>query len=106
MTNDVLSEMPCRELVELITDYLEDRLSPVDRRRFETHLATCEACLGMPPARLQCAREVLRDHGNMSSPTVLFVLERFLRTTPSSGALGMAAAFGPGFSAEGVVFAW
>jgi hypothetical protein len=37
-------EMPCRELVELITDYLEDRLSPVDRLRFEAHLATCEAC--------------------------------------------------------------
>jgi anti-sigma factor RsiW len=36
--------MPCRELVELITDYLEDRLSPVDRRRFEAHLATCDAC--------------------------------------------------------------
>jgi anti-sigma factor RsiW len=44
VTNDVLPEMPCRELVELITDYLEDRLSPVDRRRFEAHLATCEAC--------------------------------------------------------------
>ena len=44
MTNEVLPEMPCRELVELITDYLEDRLSPVDRRRFEAHLATCEAC--------------------------------------------------------------
>jgi anti-sigma factor RsiW len=44
VTNDVLPEMPCQELVELITDYLEDRLSPVDRRRFETHLATCEAC--------------------------------------------------------------
>lgn len=69
-------------------------------------LATCEACLGLPPARLQLAREVLRDHGNMSSPTVLFVLERFLRSTPQSGALGLAAAFGPGFSAEGVVFAW
>ena len=44
MTSEVLPEMPCRELVELITDYLEDRLSPVDRRRFEAHLATCEAC--------------------------------------------------------------
>jgi anti-sigma factor RsiW len=44
VTNDVLPEMPCRELVELITDYLEDRLSPVDRRRFEAHLATCDAC--------------------------------------------------------------
>jgi anti-sigma factor RsiW len=36
--------MPCRELVELITDYLEDRLLPVDRVRFEAHLAECEAC--------------------------------------------------------------
>jgi anti-sigma factor RsiW len=39
-----LPEMPCRELVDLITDYLEDRLSPVDRARFEAHLADCEAC--------------------------------------------------------------
>lgn len=37
-------EMPCRELVELITDYLEDRLPPADRRRFEAHLAECEPC--------------------------------------------------------------
>ena len=39
-----LPEMPCRELVELITDYLEDRLAPSDRARFEAHLAECEAC--------------------------------------------------------------
>ena len=39
-----LPEMPCRELVELVTDYLEDRLSPIDRARFEAHLAECEAC--------------------------------------------------------------
>jgi anti-sigma factor RsiW len=39
-----LPEMPCRELVELVTDYLEDRLSPEDRVRFEAHLAACDAC--------------------------------------------------------------
>ena len=39
-----LPEMPCRELVELVTDYLEGRLSPADRARFEIHLAACEAC--------------------------------------------------------------
>ena len=39
-----LPEMPCRELVELITDYLEERLSPQDRARFETHLDQCRAC--------------------------------------------------------------
>ncbi len=44
MIDQDLPEMPCRELVEVITDYLEDRLSPRDRARFEAHLAECEAC--------------------------------------------------------------
>lgn len=39
-----LPEMPCRELVELITEYIEDRLSPPDRARFEAHVADCDAC--------------------------------------------------------------
>lgn len=44
MSDQDLPEMPCRELVELVTDYLEDRLTPIDRARFEAHLATCDAC--------------------------------------------------------------
>ena len=44
MTDRNLPEMPCQELVELVTDYLEERLSPVDRDRFEAHLAQCSAC--------------------------------------------------------------
>jgi anti-sigma factor RsiW len=36
--------MPCRELVELVTDYFEDRLSPADRSRFDAHIAGCDAC--------------------------------------------------------------
>ena len=44
MIDTGLPEMPCRELVELITEYLEDRLSPQDRARFEAHLDQCEAC--------------------------------------------------------------
>jgi anti-sigma factor RsiW len=44
MTGSPLPEMPCRELVELVTDYLEERLSPADRQRFEEHLAACDAC--------------------------------------------------------------
>lgn len=38
------SEMPCREVVELITEYLEGGLSPLDRVRFEAHLEACEPC--------------------------------------------------------------
>jgi anti-sigma factor RsiW len=44
VTDQDLPEMPCRELVELVTDYLEDRLTPSDRARFEAHLAECEYC--------------------------------------------------------------
>jgi anti-sigma factor RsiW len=37
-------ELPCQEMVELITDYLEGALSRSQRRRFEAHLAGCEHC--------------------------------------------------------------
>lgn len=36
--------LSCQELVELITNYLEGALSPVDRARFEQHISICEAC--------------------------------------------------------------
>ncbi len=42
----VREELPtCREVVELVTDYLEGQLTPGDRERFETHLAICEPCV-------------------------------------------------------------
>lgn len=44
MSDDTLMDLPCQELVELVTDYLEGRLSPTDHARFEAHLAACEAC--------------------------------------------------------------
>jgi anti-sigma factor RsiW len=34
----------CRELVALVTDYLEGALSEPERRRFEAHLAHCDGC--------------------------------------------------------------
>jgi len=37
-------KMSCRELVHLITDYLEGGLSRRDRRRFEEHLRGCDGC--------------------------------------------------------------
>jgi anti-sigma factor RsiW len=36
--------MTCRELVELVTDYLEDRLEEADRHRFDGHLDECPDC--------------------------------------------------------------
>jgi anti-sigma factor RsiW len=39
-----IEELTCQELVELVTDYLEDRLETDERARFERHLAECEGC--------------------------------------------------------------
>jgi anti-sigma factor RsiW len=42
--NATLPEMPCQELVEVITDYLEGGLHERDRTRFEEHLSVCAKC--------------------------------------------------------------
>jgi anti-sigma factor RsiW len=38
------NELTCAELVELVTDYLEDALPASERARFETHIGTCVGC--------------------------------------------------------------
>jgi anti-sigma factor RsiW len=38
------ADLPCQEVVEMVTDYLEGALSPADRRRLENHLAGCPHC--------------------------------------------------------------
>ena len=79
-------------------------LAHADVARFVCHpggpkvLAAIERVLALPPDRLDHERAVLRACGNMSSPTVLFVLERVLRDPPT-GTL-MLAALGPGFTAS------
>jgi anti-sigma factor RsiW len=39
-----LPEMPCQELVEVLTDYLDGVLEERDRMRLEAHLEECDAC--------------------------------------------------------------
>jgi predicted naringenin-chalcone synthase len=48
-------------------------------------------------------KEVLRLHGNMSSATVLYVLERIMDNQPKKGEKGLMLSFGPGFSAQRVL---
>ena len=51
-------------------------------------------------------REVLRLYGNMSSATVLYVLERFLEKDIPKGDQGIMLSFGPGFSAQRILIEW
>jgi alkylresorcinol/alkylpyrone synthase len=57
-----------------------------------------ELVLGLGEHTLDSARKVLREHGNMSSPTVLFVLAEALKAGPRGR--GLISATGPGFCAE------
>ena len=64
--------------------------------------------LGLPAGTLQESYDVLRQFGNMSSPTILFILKRWMEAavaTPGQAAgKGLALGFGPGLSIEGALF--
>lgn len=51
-------------------------------------------------------KEVLKQYGNMSSATVLYVLERIMDRNPSAGEKGLMLSFGPGFSAQRILLQW
>jgi anti-sigma factor RsiW len=55
-------DLACKELVELVTDYLEDALSAKDRTRFELHLTYCEWCR----TYLRQMRQVLASTGRIT----------------------------------------
>lgn len=63
-------------------------------------LEKLQAGLSLSPERLATAYDVLRDCGNMSSATLLFVLERLLKGPTSTGDKVVLAAFGPGLCME------
>jgi predicted naringenin-chalcone synthase len=69
-----------------------------------TVLDAVEGAFGLGEPALAASRAVLRDYGNMSSPTVMFVLEALMRQRRPAGARGCAMAFGPGLTAETMLF--
>ena len=59
-------KLTCRELVELVTDYLEGSLSRRDRARFEAHIAGCTNCTRY----LEQFRETIRLTGTLRESDV------------------------------------
>ena len=66
-------------------------------------LEQIEEQLALSATALDMARSVLRDYGNMSSPTVMFVLKGFLEEAETERATTCAIAFGPGLTVETAV---
>ena len=67
-----------------------------------TVLDAVEQAFGLAPAALGASRSVLNDYGNMSSGTVMFVLDRIMRG--GGDGRGCAMSFGPGLVAESMMF--
>jgi alkylresorcinol/alkylpyrone synthase len=89
-----------------ITSFLEKhQVKLSDIKNFIFHpggkkvLMAYEEALSVNGDFLKNSREVMNDYGNMSSPTVLYVLERFFSQGFENG-YGLMVSLGPGFSSE------
>jgi anti-sigma factor RsiW len=60
------NEMSCRELLEVITDYLEEKMGRGDRLRFEAHLEECPDCV----IYLEQMRETIDALGRLSEESI------------------------------------
>lgn len=67
---------------------------------------TVEELFGKLGKNIDDTRETLRLYGNMSSATVLYVLERFMKKELQEGEQGLMLSFGPGFSAQRILLEW
>jgi alpha-pyrone synthase len=68
-----------------------------------TILDAVERGLDLDANALDASRATLQEHGNMSSATLMFTLDKLIKTRPDRG---VALAFGPGLAAEGLRFGW
>lgn len=96
------------QLAEAVDEICHDiDVSRADIDRFCCHpggvkvIDAIEKALDLPQGELNLEREVLHDHGNMSAPTVLFVLDRLMKRGLPSRV--MTTAFGPGFTCSGLL---
>ena len=66
-----------------------------------------EKNLGLTKCDTQPSWDILGSVGNLSSATILFILQEWLEKRPlKQGEIAFAAAFGPGFSAEFLLLQW
>ncbi|QSB29065.1 type III polyketide synthase [Flavobacterium sp. CLA17] len=69
-------------------------------------VTTVEALFSGLGKNIDATKEVLKQYGNMSSATVLYVLESIMEDQPKAGEKGLMLSFGPGFSAQRVLLQW
>jgi anti-sigma factor RsiW len=76
MSASLPGDLECRELVELVTEYLEGTLPPEERTRFELHLAICRGCA----AYVRQLRGTVAAAGRLSEDSLPGVMRERLLT--------------------------
>ncbi|TAI48860.1 type III polyketide synthase [Flagellimonas allohymeniacidonis] len=98
------------KIVHPFLERFQTRIEDVDYLIFHPGgkkiVETVEELFGKLGKNIDDTREVLRKFGNMSSVTVLYVLERFMMLDDSEGKQGLLLSFGPGFSAQRILLKW
>lgn len=90
----------------------EQQLSIQQLKYFIAHpggkkvLQAYEEALNFTEDFTSISRDILKNHGNMSSPTVLYVLEQFMLKDSQPNDYGLLVALGPGFCGEAVLLQW
>nr|WP_188431642.1 3-oxoacyl-[acyl-carrier-protein] synthase III C-terminal domain-containing protein [Kroppenstedtia guangzhouensis] len=102
-----------KEVLPAVKEFLERTGVASDQiRRYMAHpggakvLKAYQEVLELPGEALVHSHAVLKKYGNMSSATVLFVLERELQESHQPGEHGLLTALGPGFSSELMLLRW
>tara|TARA_R110000868_G_scaffold36445_4_gene129359 strand:- start:2554 stop:3609 length:1056 start_codon:yes stop_codon:yes gene_type:complete len=121
LTNNGLQMVLDPEVPATIAKYFPDIIYPFLKRNSSSiekveHLIfhpggrkivqTVEELFGTLGKNIDDTREVLRLYGNMSSATVLYVLDRFLEKDIPKGEQGLLLSFGPGFTAQRILIEW
>jgi alkylresorcinol/alkylpyrone synthase len=120
IVNDGFKVIFSRDIPAIVKEYVHPNITELlnihnlelsDLKHYITHpgglkvINAYEESLGLTNGKLKYSRKVLNEHGNMSSPSVLYVLKEFLNEKKyNAGEFGLISALGPGFSSELVLF--
>lgn len=119
--NDGLYVIFSRDIPSIVQSWYGGQVDPFlkqhdltikDIRHFIAHpggkkvLEAYVQALDLPPAMIELSFNVLKQHGNMSSVTVLYVLHEFMQQGAGQDEYGLITALGPGFSSELLLVEW
>jgi alkylresorcinol/alkylpyrone synthase len=112
MSRDV-PKMADEHLAGEVDDFLADYgLTTADISTWICHpggpkvIEAMQNAIGLPAAALAHSTDSMREHGNISSASVLDVLGRTIAAPPADGDLAVMLAMGPGFSFELLLLSW